>query len=115
VSAFSVLSIHPPGKIEQQLLENAFEKPGVFSIEHFLLYVIDPPGGPRMNGRVYVPECPFVSRYLPVRVHVPFPREERKLTLSEFRVYHSKRDSMKREVPCREPGIFPLVGHREYV
>ena len=68
-----------------------------------------------MHRRIGVAERPFISRQLPVRVHVPFPQDQQQLPLGEGRVDQREGDGMKRQIPGREPRVFPPVRHRDDV
>src|SRR5262249_10300655 len=45
-------------------------------------------------------------------VDVRLPEYQVQLLLAEVFVDHRESEDMKCEVPCRIPGVFPLVGHR---
>ncbi len=115
VLPLGVLPVDPPGEIEEELLKDPLQEMDVLPSVHLVLNVVNPPGGPGVHGGVDVTERPFVCGYLAVGVHVPFPRQEHQLALSEIRVDEGVIDGVKGEVPRREPGVFPLVGHGEYV
>ena len=68
-----------------------------------------------MDGWVNVGKIPLVSRNLPVGVHVPFPKKQEKLVFCEVGVDSRKWNHVECGVPGCEPGILPLVGHRENV
>jgi hypothetical protein len=72
VAAFDVLSVDPPGEVQQQLLEAAFEEEQVAAALG-IGDLVNAPDGPGVDRRVDVGEIPLVSRELAVRVHVPFP------------------------------------------
>ena len=46
-----------------------------------------PPCCPGMDGRVDVAERPFISRQLPIGVHVPFARQQQELAFGELRIH----------------------------
>ena len=68
-----------------------------------------------MNGWVYVAERPFISRDLPVGVHVPFARHQDQLFFGKHRIHLRNRNAMECEIPSRVPRVLPLVGHRNNV
>src|SRR5215469_8550529 len=68
-----------------------------------------------MDRRVNVPKSPFISRNLPIWVHVPLAQEKKYLLFREIRIDRSESHTMKCKVPRRIPGIFPLVRHRNDV
>jgi hypothetical protein len=52
---------------------------------------------------------------LSIGVHIPFAGEQVELGFGEVRVDHGERDAVKGQIPPSIPGIFPLVGHGEYI
>ena len=115
VLPLGVLAVHPPGEVEQQLLEDPLEEPSVGDASDPLLDLVDAPGRPGVDRWVDVAEGPLVGGDLAVRVHVPLAEEEDQLLLREVRVDQRQRDRVKREVPGRVPRILPLVRHRDDV
>ena len=115
VQAARVLAVHPPGEIEQQLGENPLEKPAVAFAVALPLRIVEAQSRPGLHGRIDVAEVPFVSRQLPVRVHVPGLAEQDQLTLGVLQIEISQRGQMKGPVPARKPGKLPFVGHRDDV
>src|SRR6266498_5610236 len=114
VVAFGVLAIHPPGKVEQQLLEHAFKKCGV-ALAAWPSHLVNAPSRPCVHGRIHIAEGELISRNLAIGVHVPFAQKEIELLLGEMRIDFRKWNHVESEVPCREPGIFPFVRHRDDV
>ncbi len=111
VGAFRVLAIHPPGEIHQELVKHAFEKGEIgFALDARIDFE-NAPGGPGMDGRIYVAERPFVSGQLAVRVHVPFAHEQRELRFREIGIGGRNGNRVKREIPGGVPRILPFVGH----
>jgi len=70
VVAGAVLTIDPPGEIEQQLLEGALEPLEITPAAPGLLQAIGEDRGPGMHWRVDIAEVPLVGGKLPARVHV---------------------------------------------
>ena len=68
-----------------------------------------------MHRRIDIAEFPLVGRQLSIGRFVPFPQEERELLFCEIRIDQRERDGVERQVPGREPWIFPLVRHGEHV
>ncbi len=68
-----------------------------------------------MHRRVDVTEIPFVGGDLSVGMRIEVPQHQQKLILGKIEVHQRKRNRMKSQVPCRIPGILPLVGHRNDV
>ena len=111
VFAVGVLAVHPPGEIQQQLLKDAFQKVAV-ALARFAGNLIDPPRGPGVHRRAHIVERKFIRGDLAVGMHVPFAQKEEDLFLGEPAVDARERNHVERQVPRGEPGIFPLVGHR---
>src|SRR5437867_8166446 len=114
IVAFGVFAVHPPGEIEQQLLECAFKKSAI-TLPARTSHLVNAPGGPGVDGRIHITKSKFVSRHLAVRMHVPFAQEKIELLLREVWIDFRKWNHVECEVPCREPGIFPFVRHRDDV
>ena len=74
IVAFGVFAVHPPGEIEQQLLEGAFEKSAI-ALPARPGHLVNAPGRPGVDRRIHVAKGKFVGRNLAVRVHVPFAQE----------------------------------------
>ena len=67
VASLRILAVHPPGEVDQQLLERTLEKERVvFAARGGNL--VDAPARPRMDGRIHVAERELVRRELPERV-----------------------------------------------
>ena len=116
VAALGVLAIHPPGEVQQQLVEHALEELQVAFVAALLAIDLEhAPGCPRMHRRIHVAERPLVGGHLAVRMHVPLAREQHELLLGELGVDERERDRVEREIPRRVPRVFPLVGHRDDV
>src|SRR3954452_7430979 len=64
VLAIGVLAIDHPGKVEQELMEDALQKDGIAYAPAFLVDLIDAPGGPGMHRRVDIAEGPLIGRDL---------------------------------------------------
>jgi hypothetical protein len=111
VGPVGVLPVDPPGEVQQQFGEHPDQEiPIPVAVD-----AIDMPGRPGMHRRVDVTEFPFVGRQLAVRVHRPFPAHQHQLFLREIRVDVGQRNRVKSQIPGREPGILPFVGHRDDV
>ena len=115
VHAFRILAIHPPGEIEHQFLENAFEKCAVSAAALFLFDFVNAPRGPGMHGRIHIAHGPFIGGQLAVGMHVPFAEEKQELLLGEIGVDQREGNAMESQVPRGEPRIFPFVRHGNYV
>ena len=111
VGPVGVLAVEPPREVEEQLGEDADEE----AVVPRAVEDVDVPRGPGVHGRVDVTELPFVCRQLAVGVLAPLPAHEHELVLGELRVHVRDRDGVEGEVPGGEPGVLPLVGHRDDV
>src|SRR5438552_5211419 len=114
IVAFGVFAVHPPGEVEQQLLECAFKKSAI-TLPARTSHLVNAPGSRGVDGRNHITKSEFVSRHLAVRVHVPFTQEKIELLLREVRIDFRKWNHVESEVLCREPGTFPFVRHRDDV
>src|SRR5437899_13017951 len=85
IVAFCVFAVHPPGEVEQQLLECAFEKSAI-TLAARTSHLVNAPRRPGVNRRIHVTKRKFVSRDLSVRVHVPFAQKQIELLLREVRI-----------------------------
>src|SRR6202011_2763638 len=112
VIPLGVLAIHPPGEIEKQFVKDAFKEISV-SMAVCAAYLVDSPGSPGVHRRIDVGKCEFICGNLPIWVHVPFTKEKLQLLLGKLWIEMCKREHVKRQIPCCEPGIFPLVRHRD--
>src|SRR6266487_4650867 len=65
IVAFSVFAVHPPGEVEQQLLECAFKKSAI-TLPARTSHFVNAPGRPRMHRRIHITKSKFVSRHLPI-------------------------------------------------
>ena len=115
VGAFHVLAVHPPGEVEQQLVEDALQEGKVGAAAALLFDLIDAQRRPGVHGRVDVVERPLVGRQLSVGMHVPLAQEQHQLLLGEVGVDERQRDAVEGQVPGGVPGILPLVGHGDDV
>ncbi len=115
VVALRILAIHPPVKIQQQLVEDPFEKGAVGLPPNALLNFIHAPRGPGVHRRVDVPERPFVGRDLAIGVHIPLAQEEGELMFRKVRVNEGQTNTVECQVPGRIPGIFPFIRHGDDV
>ena len=110
-----VLAVHPPGEVQEELLEGALQPPEVALAFLRLLQTVGEDRGPGMHRRIDVAEIPLVGGNLAVRVHVVFAEHEAELLLAEVEVHQSQGQDVEGEVPGRVPRVLPLVGHGEHV
>src|SRR5580692_470395 len=66
----AVLAVHPPGEVQQKLLERALQPVNIASAATHLLKPVREDGGPGMHRRVNVTEIPLVRRKLSIWVQV---------------------------------------------
>src|SRR5579872_1445294 len=100
-----VFAIHPPRKIQQQLVKNSLEKVAVCNSTHASLDLVNAKRRPCMHRWVRMAEWPVRRRQLPVRVHVPLAQQQNQLLLGEIRIDQRNRNAMKRQIPRRVPRI----------
>ncbi len=111
IISFGVLTIHPPSKVQQQLVEARAQETGGPHTFAFLLDLVDAPGRPGMHGRIDISQRPFISGNLPVGMHVPFAQHEDELVLGETGIDKRERETMKGQIPGRIPGVLPFIRH----
>src|SRR4029077_16513821 len=75
VVTFGIFAIHPPGKGDQQFVEDRFQKCAVAFAGLFALDLEHPPGRPPQDGWIYVAKVPFVNWNLTVGMLVPFAND----------------------------------------
>ena len=68
-----------------------------------------------MNWRVDIAKCPLVGRQLPIRMHIPFMKEQKYLLLGKIHINQAHCYAMECQVPRCEPGIFPGIRHNNDV
>ena len=112
---FGVLAVHPPGEVEQQLVEDALEEGAVGHAAALLVDLVNAPGGPGVHRRIDVAERPLVGRQLAVGMHVPFAQQQDELLLGELGIDQRQRHAVEGQVPGGVPGILPLVRHGDDV
>src|SRR5205823_12778176 len=86
-----VLAIDPPREIQEQLMENAFQKVDIALSCGATLDVVHAPCRPCVYRWIHVGEIPFVCRDLSVRVHVPLAQEKCELEFGKYRIDQRKR------------------------
>ena len=115
VVAGAVFAVHPPGEVEQQLLEGALEPVEVPLAVSGLLQPVGKDGGPGMHRRVDVAKVPLVGRELSVGMQIVGLEHQVQLLLAELFVYQGQGQDVEGQVPGSVPGVFPLVRHRDHV
>ena len=114
VVAVAVDLVDPAREVDQELVEAALEPLAVGVAVADPIHVVDPPHRPRVDRRVEIAELPLVGRQLPTWVLELLKQKHPELILGELRVNQRERHALEREVPCGEPRILPLVGHRHH-
>ena len=113
VLAEPVLAVGPPCEIQRELGEDACQELQIRFAAERLLRPMQEDRGPGVHRRVDVAEVPFVGGHLSGRMQVEGLQHQFELALREIDVDRRERDRVKRQVPGREPWIFPFVRHRD--
>ncbi len=96
VVALAVLAVHPPSEVEQQLVEDPFQK-------RVILAAIDLENperhAPSVHWRVDIAKGPFVGGKLAVRMHEPLATKKDELGLGELRVDARERHAVECQIP----------------
>ena len=111
IRAVGILTVHPPSKIQEQLVKHFFQETTVGHAAHAPLDLVDAPRSPGMNRRVNVAEGPFVGGELAVWVHVPFAQKKDELIFGEIGIEKCQGNAVERQVPRGKPRILPLIRH----
>ncbi len=115
VVAVGVLAVHPPGEVEQQLVEDLLQEVDVMPPTSSGVSLVNAPRRPGVDRRVDVSQGPLVGGELAAGVHVPLPSHELEVLLGEVGIDQGQRQAVERQVPGGVPRILPLVGHGEDV
>ena len=81
VATFAVLSIHPPGEVDEQLVKDPLEKRHIGGARRAAFDLINAHRGPSVHRRVHVAELPLVRRQLTVGMHEPLAQQQDQLVL----------------------------------
>ena len=114
IIAFAVHLVHPPREVDEQFMKALFEKLAVRFTRSSPVHVVNAPYGPGVNWRIQIRKLPLVGGNLTVGVLKLFKEQQPQLLLREFWIDQRERHAMKREIPCSEPRILPLVRHRQH-
>ncbi len=95
-------------------MEDALQEHAIRAASLLLVNFVDAPCSPGQHRWVDIAKCPFVSRELPIRVHIPLSHQQIKLALGKVAINKGKRYAVECQVPGGIPGIFPLVRHRHH-
>ena len=87
VQALRILSVYPPGEIQQQLVEDPFEEIEITGTAILVSVILENSHRrPGVHRGIDVAERPFIGRQLAVRVHQPDSAEQFELPLGKLRV-----------------------------
>ncbi len=115
VLAEAVLAVHPPGEVEEQLVERRPEEIEVRLAAQGLFGAVQEERREGVDRGVHVAEVPLVGGHLAVGVQVDPFEHQLHLLLGEVGIDDRERERVKGQVPGRIPGILPLVGHGDDV
>ena len=115
VLAEPVLAVHPPGEVQQQLVERRLEEIDVHLAAQGLLGAVQEERREGVDRGVHVAEVPLVGGHLAAGVQVDLAQHQFHLLLGEVGVHDRERERVEGQVPGRVPGVLPLVGHRDDV
>ncbi len=115
VLAEAVLAVHPPGEVQQELVEGGLQEVDVHFVSQGLLGAMQEQRRKGVDGRVHVAEVPLVRGHLAVRVLVGAAQHQTHLILGEVGVGNRERERVEGEVPRGVPRVLPLVWHRNDV
>src|SRR5580704_2546137 len=111
IFAQCVLAVDPPGKVEEHLLKDTFQKCEISDTGMLALNLEHSPRRKRQNGWIDAIEIPFIGGDLPIGVHVPLTQHLENLFFGQVRVDICQGNTMKAEIPGCEPRKLPLVRH----
>ena len=112
VVAVGILTVDPPGEIDQQFMKCAFQKIHIALAFHLLLGLVHFQYGPGLYGRIHIREVPLIRRKLPIGFHIPLPHDQQQLVLGKGRIRQRQRNTLKSQIPRGIPGELPFVRHR---
>src|SRR6516225_4960598 len=111
--AKAILAIDPPAEIGGEPAEHPLQETEIGSAVQRLLHAVEKNSRPGLYWRVDVAEIPLIGRDLTGRVQIDLAQKQVELLLGEIAIDNRQRERVKREVPRGEPGILPLVRHRD--
>lgn len=112
VTSVDIFAVDPPGEVDEEFEEAAFEE-GAVALVTARGDFVDAPAGPGVDWGVDVVEVPLVGGEFSGGVHVPFAEEEFELVFGEVGIDFGHGEHVEGEVPSGEPGVFPFIGHGE--
>ena len=59
VHAFGVFAVHPPGEVQQQFVEDAFQELAIPLAVPFFVNLVNAPCGPGVHRRIHIAEVPI--------------------------------------------------------
>ena len=115
VLAEPVLAVHPPGEVQEQLVERRLEEIHVRLAAQGLLGAVQEERRKGVDRGIHVAEVPLVGGHLAAGVQVDAFEHQFHLLLGEVGVDDRERERVEGQVPGRVPGVLPLVGHGDDV
>jgi hypothetical protein len=94
VIALGILAIDPPSKIDEELLESAFEEKDIGS-SGLGIDLIDAETGVSVDGRIDIMEVPFVGGDGATGVHKPLSEKEEELFFGKMGIDPCHGDHVK--------------------
>ncbi len=110
-----ILPVHPPGEVDDELLEDLLQEIEVSLAALISFLRVDVPGSPGVHGRIDVAEVPLVGGDLAARMEILLLEHEEELLLGEGEIHQGQGDGVEGEIPRRVPRVLPLVGHGDDV
>src|SRR6185437_14476781 len=87
VQSLRVFAVHPPGEVQQQLLENPLQELDIANTTvQVPIVLIDVECRPCVDRRIDVAERPLIGGKLAVRMHQPDLAQQQQLRLGELRI-----------------------------
>ena len=115
VLAEAVLAVHPPGEVQEQLVEGRPEEIEVGLAAQGLLGAVQEERRKGVDRGVHVAEVPLIGGHLAAGVQVDALEHQLHLLLGEVGVDDGEGKRVEGQVPGRVPGVLPLVGHGDDV
>ena len=115
VLAEAVLTVDPPGEVQEQLVERRREELDIHFAAHRLHRPVEEERGECVDRRIHVAEVPLVRGHLAGRVQVGAMEHQLHLALGEIGIGDRERKRVEGQIPGRVPRVLPLVRHRDDV
>ena len=95
-------------------MQHPLQEGAVRLARHELLAAVDAQRSPGLDRCVGVGELPFIGRDLAARMEQAFFEQGQQLLLGQVAVHQVEGDRLEGQVPGREPGVLPGVGHAQH-